>query len=559
MRRIDRPAMPMTSDSGRNDFLLQQYLRAAAAATQAKDMERALAIGDEAIRSGIEHPDLLGLAARQRMRKGDVEGAYPLLLRARELAPRNATILNDLGLCLTRLGRAREALPLFDAALRQTPGTAMLHFNKALAHEQLSELDHERRQLERVVAIDPKHHAALNLLALLAADRNDDKAAREFAGRVLALSPGETLSRIALATVDVAARDYPAARSHLELLLRNARLDPDNRSIAQTLMGDVLDGEGKYVDAFGFYAASKETLKAHYARAHADRKSESVHDLVERLGAYFRTAPPEAWQARKHDASGHDSSRHVFLVGFLRSGTTLLGQVLAGHPQIEVMQERECLDAAIRDFVAPSDGLDRLATLSDEALEPYRKAYWQKAREFGHMAERKMFVDKTPLATIHLPLVAKLFPGAKVLFAYRDPRDVVLSCFRRRFSMSDQKYEMLSLDNIAAYYAGVVSLSDIYREKLGLEFFEARHETLTSEFEAQTKRICEFLGIAWDAAMSDFASRARAFNIDIPNSAQIARGLSRDGEGLWRRYERELAPVLPILAPWCARFGYPEN
>lgn len=522
-------------------------------------MERALAIGEEATRRGVEHPDLLGLAAQRRLRQGDAQGAHPLLVRARELAPRSAGVLSDLGLCLTRLGRAREALPLFDAALRQTPGAATLHFNKALAHEQLSQLDRERRALERVVAIDAEHVAALNLLALLAADRNDHKAARDYAARALALSPGEVLSHVALATVDVDARDFASARGRLESLLREPGLDPDNRSTAQTLMGDVLDGEGNYAEAYGAYAAAKAMLKAHYASAFARREGETARALIGRLDRHFRAAPARTSPVRVHDPIAAKAPIHVFLVGFLRSGTTLLGEVLASHPDIEVMQERGCLADAVRDFVEPGDGLARLAALPDGALETYRGSYWRNAREFGHAAQRKIFVDKEPLATILLPLVAKLFPDAKILFVYRDPRDVVLSCFRRRFAMSAQKYELLSLEDIARYYAGVMGLGDLYRDRLGLDIRDARHETLIADFETETKRLCGVLGVAWNPAMRDFAARARDFNIDTPNSARIARGLSRDGEGRWRRYEMELAPVLPLLAPWCARFGYPEN
>jgi hypothetical protein len=158
-----------------------------------------------------------------------------------------------------------------------------------------------------------------------------------------------------------------------------------------------------------------------------------------------------------------------------------------------------------------------------------------------------------------LPLIARLFPGARILFTFRDPRDVVFSCFRRRFAMSQLKYEMLTLDGIAACYAGAMEFADLCRQKLGFEFFNARHESLLANIETETRLVCEYLGIPFDKKMLDFADRARATNIDIPNSADLARGLSRESEGHWRCYAKELVPVMPILAPICARLGYPEN
>ena len=92
-------------------------------------------------------------------------------------------------------------------------------------------------------------------------------------------------------------------------------------------------------------------------------------------------------------------------------------------------------------------------------LEPLRAAYWQLVAKAGIDMAGKMFVDKHPLNTLKLPLIARLFPRAKILFACRDPRDVVLSCFRHRFQMSAPIYEMLSLQGAARYYDAVMALA----------------------------------------------------------------------------------------------------
>jgi hypothetical protein len=88
---------------------------------------------------------------------------------------------------------------------------------------------------------------------------------------------------------------------------------------------------------------------------------------------------------------------------------------------------------------------------------------------------------------------------------------------------------------------------------------EVRHESLTADFDAEVHKICDFLCLEYQPAMADFGTRVKTSNIDTPNIAQLARGLSREGEGHWRHYRKELMPILPVLAPWCERFGYPEN
>jgi tetratricopeptide (TPR) repeat protein len=539
------------------DATLQLYLREADAALRSNDTDRALRIADEAIAKGLEHPNLLTLSAHRRMHAGEDEAALTLLTRARGMSPRSVDILNAQGICLVKLGRAREALPLFDAALRVAPGTAMLRFNKALAFEKLSELDHARRELESVITLMPQHHEALAWLATLAAQRNDSKAARDYATRALAIQPRLAAATLALATVDVAEKNFTAATARLRPLLAGPDLSPVNRAVAQSLLGDALDGEDMPRDAFAAYAAAKLTLRNFYAPAYESGAFESAAARVQRLTDYFRNADPALWRA-DGSADPDRPATHVFLVGFPRSGTTLLEQVLASHPGIEAMEERDALMDAVADFIGPEDGIGKLAHLKSADLQAYRDTYWKHAAEFGHEGSKAVFLDKMPLNTVLLPLVAKLFPKAKILFALRDPRDVVLSCFRRRFGMTAQMYELTSLDTTISYYDAVMGLGGIYRDKLGLETADTRHEDLLADFEAETRRLCQFLGVEWREEMKDFASRARSSTIDTPSGAQVARGLTREGADQWRRYADELAPALPKLAPWVARFGYPE-
>jgi len=283
---------------------------------------------------------------------------------------------------------------------------------------------------------------------------------------------------------------------------------------------------------------------------------ESVRAREWRLADYFRRADAAAWQG---PGAQSDARTHVFLVGFPRSGTTLLEQVLAAHPGVAAMQERTCLMDSAAEFFGSDTGLDRLAALSDEELQPWRDAYWKRVAETEPALSKPVFVDKMPLNAVFLPLIAKLFPHAKILLALRDPRDVVLSCFRRRFAMNAGMVEFTALDTSVAYYVAVMALIQAYREKLKLEIFEARHESLIADFDGEAGRVCDFLGLEFRDEMRAFAVRAKAQTIDTPSGAQVARGLSQSGLAQWRRYQPQLQPVLPMLAPFVARFGYPEN
>jgi hypothetical protein len=150
-----------------------------------------------------------------------------------------------------------------------------------------------------------------------------------------------------------------------------------------------------------------------------------------------------------------------------------------------------------------------------------------------------------------------MFPTAKVVFALRDPRDVVLSCFRRNFNMNANMYEFTTLMGAARLYDAVMSASETYFDRLPVAAHRIRHESLVADFEAETRKLCDFLGVDWTPTLEDFAQTDRA--IATPSSVQIGKGLTAEGVGHWRKYAFALDPVMEILAPWVERFGYPAS
>jgi hypothetical protein len=160
-----------------------------------------------------------------------------------------------------------------------------------------------------------------------------------------------------------------------------------------------------------------------------------------------------------------------------------------------------------------------------------------------------------PINTTLLPLIAALFPEAKVLFALRDPRDVVLSCFRRAFIANAVSFHLLDLEAAARFYDQVMGFAVLCRDRLPLEVCDVRYERLVADLAGETRRLCAFLGLDWTPALLDFAETARRRVILTPSAAQVRRGLF-SGEGQWRAYRGEMIGALAILAPWAERFGY---
>jgi tetratricopeptide (TPR) repeat protein len=538
------------TETGPIDFAAT--LAAVEAALWGSDLSKAMRLSDDAVSAGSAHPTFLGLAGLKRLYAGDNQGALPLLLQAREHTPKHVDLLNALATCLSRLGRPREALEHFDGAIALAPD-ARLYFGRALALEDLSQLDLARAAFEKAVALNPALSEGWARLALLAVQRGDVHAARDLAARALAIDPKDATARIALAHAALEQKDLATAELQVSALVQDRALAPVNRAYAMSLAGDILDAQDRTPEAFSAYAASKAIQRDLYAPAMAGLESVVAREV--RLADYFARTNAAHWR----ETPQANLLTHVFLVGFPRSGTTLLEQVLAAHPDVVAMEERTCLMDSAAEFFGSNAGLDRLAALSGAELEPWRQAYWKRAAEAGCAPSKPVFLDKMPLNAVFLPLIAKLFPHAKILFALRDPRDVVLSCFRRRFGMNAGMYEFTSLETAAAYYGAVMRLMQVYRDKLALDLAEARHESLLEDFEGEARRLCDFLGVEFQDSMHAFAGRAKAQNIDTPSSVQVARGLSDRGVAQWRRYRPQLEAVLPWLAPFVSQFGYSES
>ena len=538
----------------------QQWLEQVDSALRGQGLEAAARLSLQALAEGVEHPAVLNLAATAHYGQGRFEDAARLLERAQALAPKDPHVLNSLGVCLQALGRTDAALQAYDDALRVDPRMAPAHFNRGSLRQDLHDIKGARAAYQQAAELDPNYVEALAGLAWLDAQAGDADSARLNGERALKLSPANWLARMALASADLQQEDLTAAGTRLTALIQDPGLTPVNRSIVLGLAGDVLDAEGRPTEAFAAYQAANAELRTLNAPRFEAPGMETALDQVRRLISWFEAADPEPWrQAPPARPRAEEPSAHVFLVGFPRSGTTLLENVLAAHPLVVSLEEKDCLESVSAPYLASDGGLERLARISSGEAARQREAYWAMVRTYGVEPRGRVFIDKMPLASVRLPIIAKLFPNARLLFARRDPRDVVLSCFRRRFGMNPSMYQLLTLEDAAAYYDAVMRLSGIYGNLLPLPRHLVRYESLVEDFEATARAACDFLGIEWDQGMVDFAARARARGISTPSAAQVARGLNREGQGAWRRYAQQMAPVLPILEPWVRQFGYDES
>ena len=535
-------------------------LQPVADAIRAGRLDEARKLALKALDAGVEHPMVLNLRALDYEEAGMFRQALQDLRRAHVLAPRDFSILNACGLALARMDRLEEALACYEQTLAIEPNFGPGWYNKGWALQGLGELAKAIAAYEKSVELNPENVQGWANLAFLLTRRGDDEEARRCAERALAVHPDFPPSQLALVNAQMG--DPAAAERRLREILAGSLASFDGpmmdyyRGLGLGLLADALDAQDRPAEAFAAYAESNAVLKRDAAPRFETAGQPTIAQSTPWMIYWAKTFDPATWRTEAPAMSAAGESRHVFLIGFPRSGTTLIESALLKHPDVVTLEERNTLNDAAIAFLDSPTALAGLAAAPESRIAPLREDYWARVAKFGADVRGKIFIDKHPFSTLRLPVILKMFPRAKILFAVRDPRDVVLSCFRRRFNINPTTYEFLDLERTAANYDETMSFAALLRAKIPYAEHLLVYERLVDDFDSEVRKVCDFIGADWRDDLIDFADRARRGEVASASGAQIARGLYADGAGQWRRYRGPMAAVLTRLAPWVERFGY---
>jgi Flp pilus assembly protein TadD len=491
-------------------------------------------------------------------RIGDAEFWFRQVLTAK---PNEAEALAGVGQALCWRRRRREgreylrkaAKQLARQGLKNRDPSALLQLSGQLQH--WGDMDRALELARLAARLAPESAVAQNNLALCLSRINRMEEALPPARKACELLPGHPGCQILLALLDRELGRPDEARERLERVAETSS-DPEQTARAWLELGTVLDQQRDYDAAFEAFRRAAELHAGLPAALATDRNR--VFDSLARHRVGFDRDLLHRWGPADF-ADGLPVP--CFLFGFLRSGTTLAERVLGAHPGIVASDENDFVFELTREL-ARLGGIDddipaALRKIGLDEARQLRRFYWRRvAEEFGEEAPRRRFVDKLALNSIDAGFIATLFPEAKILFALRDPRDVVLSCFQQAFGLSPATVNLLSLDGIARQYAAVMDFWLHIRGMIAPEYLELRYEDTVGDFEATFRRVFALLGLDWRPEVLAFHERARGHYISTPSFAAVGRPLYQTAVARWRRYERHFGPVLTILEPYIAAFGY---
>lgn len=501
-------------------------------------LERAVAIDPKAPPARINLAAALATGGR-----GDE--AERILRTAAADFPDDARLLYELALLLKRGQRDDEALALLEDAARIDPASAEIQFKLAVEYGAAMRLDDAERGYGNAIAADPQMPDAYLGLAIQFEHSNRDADLARLIARAEAHGLASPTLAFMRALEHRRAGRFAEALECLDLV--PATMEPER---TMHIRATLLDRLGRFDEAF---AAFEATATLHQAdpsdpimrgqRARAELGGE-IAALVPQWAASWRPAVVTP-----------DRPDPVFLVGFPRSGTTLLDTILMGHPGTMVMEEKPHLnlvDTAL-------GGLAALPDLDADAIARARAQYFAAvdADVDAGAAAAPLLIDKSPLFLQKLPLITRLFPQARFILALRHPCDVLLSCYMSNFRLNSAMANFLQLEDAAAYYDLTFQHWERSRALFEVPVHTIVYERLIANVEEEVRPLFDFLGLDWDPAVLDHQRTAKARGlITTASYSQVVEPIYTRASGRWTRYRDRLEPVLPTLAPWAERFGY---
>jgi tetratricopeptide (TPR) repeat protein len=456
-----------------------------------------------------------------------------------------------------RADRLDAAAQVYRRLEREAPGDVRASYSLAVIDIRQGRLERARKRLEGVVALQPDLAPAQHNLGAVCQRLGAWQEAAAAYGRAVGLQPAAGESRAGLAAALAAlGRADDAIAQHRELardpvhrwaaLTRIALIDPaaiadddltamraasedadldgETRIGLWFALGDVLDRRSATAEAFTAYAAGNRAKRATLPADAAARANAAA-------AAYVREQITPARIAAQA-GQGSRSAAPIFIVGFPRSGSTLIEQILASHPQVQGLGETGVLPRLVTHGYPDTPAA--LKDLAARYLAAMRERGWDGASRF---------VDKTLENYLHVGLIRLMFPKASILHAVRDPIDTAFACYRQLFTTGNET--LYALDDIAAEYGRYRGLMDYWTAVLPRGVAEVGYETLVGDPEAQIRGLIETAGLSWNPAVLRFHERAGA--VTTASASQVRRPIYATSVARWRGYADQLQPLIAEL------------
>ena len=522
--------------------------------------------------------------------EGKIEDAVSTFKKVISISPKHANAYNNLAVTLQKQGKLGEAVSAFKKAISIRPDYVEAYYNMASALEEQGQLEQAVISYRKSISLKPDYaDAYFNMASTFEKQGNLEEALNAY-NKTLELNPDYSdawsngaraleswneLEQLELWLQNAANACKvlpPTIQFHqAKLLSRNKQFkkaakvidEIDITEIADDLKREFLSLEAQCFDAL------KEFDKAYISFS-------KMNALAKESSEYMRCEPDNYIQEARTQLSKLNSrpvpnfsnyqtalpgSDPVFLVGFPRSGTTLLDTILRSHSVIEVVEEQPTTNVAQK-FIYENfndDIVNQLLPL--RIASGARKAYRDELKKhLKGVNPASVIIDKLPLNLIKTPLIKNLYPEAKFILALRHPMDTIFSCWMQNFKLNPAMAVMVDLGKtVDLYCLGMETFKKSWTD-YNLNVHLIKYEDLLENLTQETTALLEFLELEWEPQMKNYQKTAvKRGKINTPSYSQVVQPIYKTAKYRWLKYEEYLNPYLEQVRPWIREFGYMDK
>jgi tetratricopeptide (TPR) repeat protein len=475
--------------------------------------------------------------ALQFHQAGNLQQAEALYCQVLHHSPSQPDALNLLGVLANQVGKPEVAIDLIGKAIAQLPNEPDFHGNLAAALQFVDRVPEAIWHFRESIRLNPRAVNQYIFLSEALQQQGCLDDALALVVEALRLDPNSALAYSTLGDLaDHGCYNLTEADiQHMLDLLGANPLSAQDASLLNFALAAHWERAGHHDEAFACYHRANELKQQVYRQANQAFDRDKHHDLIDSLIATFTPGFLE-----RTGTFGIDSEVPVFVVGMVRSGTTLVEQILASHPQIHGAGERKEIDqlaTTLHEHVLGSEAYPAcLERLDPGAGRSLAYGYLQRLARRAGTASR--IIDKMPQNYLHLGLIALLFPRAHIIHCQRDPMDVCASAYFQNFKWVPHT---ASLEDIACYHREYSRLMAHWRRVLPMPIHEAIYEDLVSNPEAVSRNLVAACGLGWDDRCLTFYRTERI--VQTASKLQVRRPIYRNSVGRSKAFAAHLEPL----------------
>ena len=531
--------------------MIQKKLDSAQNALKNKDFKKAKKLFEEAISINPKLPAVHNILGNIELNFGNLKESVKFFQKAIELKPNFSGALCNLGLAFKRLKNEKLAINNYLKAINVDPKNHIAYFNLGNLYKEKNDLDNAEKFFEKVIGLLPSMLEAYDNLFELYDKSNQLNKLNDFLKNTKTNLGEIDLLKYFSGIYEYRKKNYLEAINILESTSLNDK-DFNRNAVKYEILAQSYDSIGKYDVAYNYFVKSNNIFKNVYEK---EIGKNYYIDHVKKRTNFFSNKKFKKWNFCNSKKNLNDP---IFLIGFPRSGTTLLDSILRSHNSIEVLEEKPLIENFIKELEKKiNNDFSKLENISESLFYEMREIYFDARSNYIKDTKDKVYIDKLPLNIVHVAEIFSFFPNAKFILALRNPYDVVLSCFMQYFGANSAMLNFTSLKDTTNLYNLVMSLWLTYVEKFPIKVHSIKYEQIVQNFDDSISELLSFLELDWSSNVREYYKTAENRGIiNTPSYRQINQPLYNKSIGRWKNYKDEFSDFKNILDKWTQKFNY---